>query len=228
MARNGKTNSASHTNGKGNGRTAQWVGRKLKRKEDPRLIRGISHYTDDIKLPRILHCAFVRSPHAHAEIRGMHTEKARTVPGVVGVFAAEDTAGIGMVPCAIQMPDLKVPKHPVLATGRVRFVGEPVAVVVAENLYAARDAAELVEVDYEPLPVVTDMEKALSDDTPHVHEDFHSNRAFTHALKNGNIDSAFKKADRIIKQRMLNQRLAPIAMEARAVIGEYLPGENRM
>ena len=228
MAHNGKPSPARKSNRKANGQTALWVGRKLKRKEDPRLIRGISHYTDDIKLPRMLQCAFVRSPHAHAEIRSIHTEKARAVPGVVGVFTAEDTAGIGTVPCAIQMPDLKVPKHPVLATGRVRFVGEPVAVVVAEDMYAARDAAELVEVDYEPLPVVTDMQKALTKESPFVHDDFRTNRAFTHVLKNGDIDSAFKKADHIIKQSMWNQRLAPLAMEGRAVIGEYLPGENRL
>lgn len=225
MTHNGKS---ARTNGKGNGQAAHWVGRKMKRKEDPRLIQGISHYTDDIKLPRMLQCAFVRSPYAHAEIRSIHTEKARAVPGVVGVFTSEDMGAIGMVPCAIQMPDLKVPKHPVLAMGRVRFVGEPAAVVVAEDLYAARDAAELVEVDYEPLPVVTDMKKALSKESPYVHDEFRTNRAFTHTLKNGDLDSAFKKADRMIKQRMWNQRLAPIAMEARAVIGEYLPGENRL
>jgi aerobic carbon-monoxide dehydrogenase large subunit len=231
MAHNGKAparKSNGKSNGTGNGKAGSWIGRKLKRKEDPRLIRGISHYTDDIKLPRMLHCAFVRSPHAHADIRGIHTEKARAVPGVVGVFTSEDTAGIGMVPCAIQMPDLKVPKHPVLATGRVRFVGEPVAVVVAEDLYAARDAAELVEVDYEPLPVVTDMKKALEKESSYVHDEFDSNRAFTHTLKNGDVDAAFKKADRVVKQQMWNQRLAPLAMEGRAVIGEYLPGENRL
>ena len=223
MTRNGKSD-----NGRRNGQAAQWVGRKLKRKEDPRLIQGISHYTDDIKLPGMLHCAFVRSPHAHAEIRAIHADKARSLPGVAAVFTAEDIAGIGMIPCAIQMPDLKVPKHPVLATRRVRFVGEPVAVVVAQDSYTARDAVELVEVEYEPLPVVMDMKKALSKESPYVHDDFRSNRAFTHVLTNGDIDSAFKKADRVIKQRMLNQRLAPIAMEARAVIGEYLPGENRL
>jgi len=228
MARNGKPKAAPKNNGKRNGQAAHWVGKKLKRKEDPRLIQGISHYTDDIKLPRMLYCAFARSPHAHAEIRDIHTDKARAVSGVVGVFTSQDTSGIGMVPCAIQMPDLKVPKHPVLATGRVRFVGEPVAVVVAEDIYAARDGAELVEVDYDPLPVVTDMEKALSEDTPFVHDEFRTNRAFTHALKNGDIASAFKKADHVIKQRMLNQRLAPVAMEGRAVVGEYLPGENRL
>jgi len=214
------------TNGKA--ATAHWVGKKLKRKEDPRLIQGISHYTDDFKLAGMLCCAFTRSPHAHAEITAIRTDAAKALPRVVAVFTSADTTRLGPVPCAIQMPDLKIPRHPVLATGRVRYVGEPVAVVVAEDFYTARDAAELVEVDYEPLPVVTDMEKALSKQTPYVHDEFKSNQAFTHTLKNGDIDAAFKKADRVVKQRMLNQRLAPIAMEARAVMAEYLPGENRL
>jgi carbon-monoxide dehydrogenase large subunit len=101
-------------------------------------------------------------------------------------------------------------------------------VVVAEDLYTARDAAEAIEVDYEPLPVVTDMEKALSNDTPFVHDEFKSNQAFTHTLKNGDVDAAFAQADRVVKQRMINQRLCPMAMEGRAVLAEYLPGENRL
>ena len=206
----------------------QWVGKKMKRKEDPRLVRGISHYTDDFKLAGMLHCVLLRSPHAHAEIRSIRTDAARAVPGVVAVYASADLSGVGVVPCAIQMPGLKVPKHPALATGRVRYVGEPVAAVLAEDVYVARDAAEMIEVDYNPLPVVMDMEKALDNGSAYVHEDFKSNQAFTHTLKNGDIDAAFKKADRVIKQRMVNQRLAPIAMEPRAVIAEYLPGENRL
>src|SRR5256885_11913414 len=227
MTRKGKSNGASRNGGKGNG-DVRWFGQKLKRKEDPRLIQGISHYTDDLKLAGMLHCAFTRSPHAHAEIKSIRTNAARELPGVVAVFTAEDTTGIGPVPCAIQMPDLKVPRHPVLATGRVRYVGEPVAVVVAQDIYTARDAAEIVEVDYEPLPVVTDMEKALGKDTAYVHDELKSNQAFTHSLKNRDVDAALKKADRVVTQRMINQRLAPLAMEARAVLAEYLPRENRL
>src|SRR5437588_2126609 len=128
MARNGKPRRAPRSNGKTNGhaKAAHWVGRKLKRKEVPRLIQGISHYTDDLKLPRMLHCVLVRSPYAHAEVGAIRTDAARAVHGVVGVFTAEDVSSIGMVPCAIQMPDLKVPKHPVLATERVRYVGEQI------------------------------------------------------------------------------------------------------
>ena len=220
MAKNGKASA--------NGKAAHWVGKKLKRKEDPRLIQGISHYTDDFKMAGMVYCVLVRSPHAHAEIKAIRTDAARAVPGVVAVFTGEDTSAVGGVPCAMQMPDLKVPRHPVLASGRVRYLGEPVAVIVAEDIYTASDAAELVEVDYEPLPVVTDLEKALSADTPFVHDQFKTNQAFTHTLKNGDVEAAFKKADRIASQRMLNQRLAPIAMEPRAVIAEYLPGENRL
>jgi carbon-monoxide dehydrogenase large subunit len=225
MATTAAAGAKTRANGKANG---SWVGRRLKRKEDPRMIRGISHYTDDLKLVGMVHCAFARSPHAHAEIKSIGTEAAKALPGVLAVFTSEDTSDIGPVPCAVQMPDLKVPRHPVLATGRVRYVGEPVAVVVAEDIYTARDAAELIEVDYQPLPAITDMEKAVERDSPLVHADCKSNQAFTHTLKNGDVEAAFKKADRLVKQRMINQRLAPIAMEPRAVIAEYLPGENRL
>ena len=222
MSRNGKHNGkAPKTNG-------QWVGQRFKRKEDPRLIQGISHYTDDIRLPGLLHCAFVRSPYAHAKIQSINTAAARSLPGVVAIVTSADFADKGPVPCAIQMPDLKVPKHPFLATGRVRYVGEPVAAVVAEDAYAARDAAEMVEVNYEPLPAVVDPEKALEKGGTLVHESFGSNQAFTHELKNGDVAGAFKQADRVVKARLLNQRLAPIAMEPRGVVAEYLPGENRL
>jgi carbon-monoxide dehydrogenase large subunit len=221
MATNGKTNGKA----KGNG---QWVGKRFKRKEDPRLVRGISHYTDDIKLPRLVHCVFVRSPHAHARIVSINTEAARAHPGVLAVITSADLEGLGMIPCAMQMPDLKIPPHPALAKGRVRYVGEPVAAVVAEDPYTARDAAELVAVDYEPLPVVLDMEKALQKDSPVIYQDFGTNQAFTHAMKSGDINAAYKKADRVVKVRLLNQRVAPTAMEPRSLVAEYLPGENRL
>src|SRR6266704_1731634 len=124
---------AARTNGK-----AHWVGKKLKRKEDPRLIQGISHYTDDLKLAGMIYCAFTRSPHAHAEIKAIRTDAAKALPGVIAVYTSADTTSLGPVPCAIQMPDLKIPRHPVLAEGRVRYVGEPGAVVGAEVFYTAR------------------------------------------------------------------------------------------
>ncbi|HKT70915.1 MAG TPA: molybdopterin cofactor-binding domain-containing protein, partial [Terriglobales bacterium] len=221
MASNGKNNGKA----KGNG---QWVGKRFKRKEDPRLVRGISHYTDDIKLPRLAHCVFVRSPHAHANITSINTDAARSHPGVLAVVTASDLEGLGMIPCAMQMPDLKIPPHPALAKGRVRYVGEPVAAVVAEDPYTARDAAEMVAVDYEALPVVLDMEKALQKDSALIYQDFGTNKAFTHAMKSGDIEAAYKRADRVVKVRLLNQRVAPTAMEPRAIMAEYLPGENRL
>src|SRR2546428_7703750 len=114
MARNGKPRPAPRSKAKTNGhaKAAHWVGRKLKRKEDPRLIQGITHYTDDLKLPRMLYCALVRSPYAHAEIRGIRTDAARTVSGAVGGFIAGDTASRGMGPRAIQMPGVQGSHHP--------------------------------------------------------------------------------------------------------------------
>jgi carbon-monoxide dehydrogenase large subunit len=204
------------------------VGKRFKRKEDPRLVRGISHYTDDIQLARLVHCVLVRSPHAHARIVSINTEAARAHPGVLAVITAADLEGLGMIPCAIQMPDLKVPAHPALAKERVRYVGEPVAAVVAQDAYTARDAAEMIAVDYEPLPVVLDMEKALEKNSPLIYQDFGTNKAFTHAMKSGDINAAYKKADRVVKLRLVNQRLAPTAMEPRSIVAEYLPGENRL
>ncbi|MGH9650443.1 MAG: xanthine dehydrogenase family protein molybdopterin-binding subunit, partial [Terriglobales bacterium] len=207
---------------------ARWVGRRYKRKEDPRLIQGISHYTDDLKLPGLLHCVFVRSPYANARITGINADAARTAPGVAAVITGDDLKGVGSVPCAGALPDLKVPAHPALAQGHVRYVGEPVAAVVADDIYAARDAADLVEVSYDPLPVVVDTEKALEKGSPFVHEQFKTNLAFTHEFKNGDVEGAFQRADVIVKERLLNQRLAPIAMEGRSVMAEYKPGENVM
>jgi carbon-monoxide dehydrogenase large subunit len=206
----------------------KWVGRRLPRKEDPRLIQGISHYTDDLKLAGALYCVFVRSPYAAARISRISTEAARAHTGVVAVYTSADLKGVGDIPCAGQLPDLKSPKHPPLARDFVRYVGEPVAAIIAEDLYSARDAADLVEVDYEASPAVVDMEKALGDNTSYVHDEFKTNLAFTHELKNGDIAGAFKKADRVVKARFVNQRVACISMEARGVVAQYLPGEKTL
>ncbi|MGH9670347.1 MAG: xanthine dehydrogenase family protein molybdopterin-binding subunit, partial [Terriglobales bacterium] len=210
-------------------KSRSWVGRRLPRKEDPRLIQGISHYTDDLRLPGMLHCVFLRSPHAHAKIESIETGAARAVEGVVAVITAADLEGVNSVPCAGALPNLKIPPHPPLAKETVRYVGEPVAAVVAEDFYAARDAAELVAVDYESLPAAVDMEKALENHTgPLVHPQFKTNLAFTHELKNGDISGAFKRADLVVGERLVNQRLAPVAMETRGVMAQYLAGEGTM
>ena len=126
----------------------RYIGKPLKRKDDPRLIQGLAHYVDDIQLPEMHHAGMVRSPYAHARIRSVDTSKAKSAPGVVAVYTGADLRGaIGPVPCAAQVPDMKMALRPVLATDKVRFVGEGVAVVVATDRYAARDAVDLVEVN---------------------------------------------------------------------------------
>src|SRR5258705_969708 len=136
--------------------SAKYVGQRVKRTEDPRLIKGLAHYVDDIRLPDILHVAFVRSVYAHARINSIDASAALAAPGVVAVYTGLDAAEkIGPVPCASALPGLKVPDHRVLATDKVYFVGHPIVAIVATDRYAARDAVELVTVDYEDLPAVS-------------------------------------------------------------------------
>jgi aerobic carbon-monoxide dehydrogenase large subunit len=208
---------------------AKYVGQKVKRTEDPRLIQGIGHYVDDIKLADTLHVAFLRSPHAHAKLASINVDAAKNAPGVVAVYTGADVEGkVGHVPCAAAAPDTKVPPYPVLAQGKVIFVGQPVAAVVAVDKYKARDAVDLIEVDYDPLDVVTDLEAAVKDGSPIIHEEFGTNVAWTCQAGLGDIDAAFAQADKVITQRVEHQRLIPMAMEPRGVLAEYLPGEQQL
>ncbi|MGH9775008.1 MAG: xanthine dehydrogenase family protein molybdopterin-binding subunit [Candidatus Acidiferrales bacterium] len=207
----------------------KYVGRAMKRKEDPRLIQGLAHYVDDIQLAGMQYMAVIRSPHAHARIRSIDVSKARTASGVTAVLTGEDVRDvIGLIPCAAQIPDMKQAFRPVLALDKVRLVGEPVAVVVADDRYLARDAAELVDVDYDPLPAVTDPEKAMEKSSPLLYDDFGTNVAYRWELEGGDVKKAFKDAARVVQQRMVNQRLIPMAMEPRGVVAEYLPGEKKL
>src|SRR5215831_8159050 len=139
----------------------KYVGTRVKRTEDPRLIQGLGHYVDDIKLPDTLYVGFVRSIYAHARIKGVDVTEAAHAPGVIAIYTGKDLAGkIGPVPCAAALPGLKVPVHTVLATDKVYFVGHPIVAVVARDRYAAKDAADLVVVDYEELPAVVDLEES--------------------------------------------------------------------
>jgi len=208
--------------------TKPFIGQPVPRREDPRLITGTSHYADDFQPARAVHMAVLRSPHAHARIRSIRTTDAMALPGVLRVLTGADVKDIGPVPCAADLPGLKVPKHTVLATDRVRFVGDPVALVVAEDRYIARDALDKIDVDYEPLPVVVDPEKAIEKNSPRVYDEFPDNIAYVYKLDSGDVVGAFKKAHTVVRQRLLNQRLAPIAMEPRAVTAEYLAGEGQL
>src|SRR6478672_12449876 len=154
-----------------------YVGQRVRRTEDPRLIKGLAHYVDDIVLPGTLHVAVVRSVYAHAKINSIDTSAALAAPGVVAVYTGKDVAQkLGPVPCAGALPGLKVPDHRVLATDKVYFVGHPIAAVVATDCYAARDAVDLVMVDYEDLPAAVDVEEAAKGGNL-VHENFGDNIA---------------------------------------------------
>ena len=206
-----------------------YFGKSIKRVEDPRLIQGIATYVDDLTLPGMLHMVVLRSPYAHAKVNGIRTNAARALPGVTGVFTGADVnAKCGLVPCAGLAPDQKAPKHTCLASDRVYFVGHPVAVVVASDRYIARDAVDLIEVDYEPLPVVTDPQAALAPDSPLTHPDLGTNLAFTWTLAMGDLDKAFAEADRVIKHRMIHQRLIPMAIEPRGCVASWHAGEQSL
>jgi carbon-monoxide dehydrogenase large subunit len=205
------------------------VGARVKRREDPGLMRGLGVYVDDVKSPGMLHVAILRSPHAHARIKSIDANAARQLAGVVTVFTGSELKDeIGTIPTTADNPTLRIPPHRVLAADKVCYVGEGVAVVVAEDRYTARDALDLIQVDYEPLPVVTDPEKSLTRDSPVIHSEWPDNLAFSWQQEQGDVTGAFKQADRIVKQRLVHQRLAPIAIEPRGVLARYLADSKEL
>jgi len=209
-------------------KTETLVGKRIRRREDPRLITGTATYVDDIQMPGMHHACIVRSPHGAAKIKSIDTKAAAALPGVVAVFVGKDTEKVGPVPCGASLPGLRVPHHHVLAMDRVYFVGHPVAVVVATDRYIARDAADLVEVDYEPLRTVTDVEKALAPGAPAVHPEWPDNTAFNYHQDGGDVDKAFAEAEVIVKQRITSQRLIPTSMETRGVVAEWHAGDRAL
>jgi aerobic carbon-monoxide dehydrogenase large subunit len=209
--------------------TQRFVGQAMKRKEDPRLISGTSTYVDDVVLPGMLHMAIARSIHAHARIKRIDTSKAQKLAGVIAVVTGEEVAAhCGPIPCAASVPNMKNAQRQLLAVGKVRFVGEPVAAVVAENKYIAKDAADLIEIDYEPLPAVVNVEKAMDPSSPRLYDEFSDNIGFNFGFETGNTGEAFKQADVIVKERLINQRVAPIPMEPRGVVAAYQAPDNEL
>jgi carbon-monoxide dehydrogenase large subunit len=199
-------------------------GSGIKRREDPRLITGAGTFTDDLKLPGLTYAAILRSPHAHAKIRRIDTAAAANAPGVIAVITGKDVAGkVNPVPCAWAVPncDLKTPPHPALAVDTVRHVGDGVAMVVAESRAEARDALELIDVDYAPLPAVVDPEKAAAGGAPQLHADVPKNVAFTWVVSGGDAEAAFRSAAVTVSLRIVQQRLLPTAMEPRAAVAAY-------
>jgi aerobic carbon-monoxide dehydrogenase large subunit len=199
----------------------KYVGGGVPRKEDPALVTGRATWTDNIKLPGMLHASLVRSPFAHAKITNIDVSAAREQPGVVAVFTGEDLADewAGIIPCGWEMtPDQRAPDHWPLAKDEVNYAGDGVAVVVATDRYTAKDALEFIEVDYEELPAVTDLETVLDEGTSLVHEEFGTNECYTWTLDVGEVDEAFEKADVVVKERYIQPRLIPNAIEPRAVV----------
>jgi carbon-monoxide dehydrogenase large subunit len=235
----------------------RYMGNGIPRKEDPNLVTGKANWTDNIKLPGMVHMSMLRSPFARAKVTKLDVSAALERPGVVAAFTGADLAEDwpGGVPCAaVVTEEQKTPFFPPVVTDEVRHVGDVVAVVLASDRYAAQDALEFIEVDYEPLPAVVNMEDALKEDSPLVHEDFGTNECFTYTANVGNTDElfdrtddpgdagaeirgpevqgqgdtdeAFARANVVIKERYIQQRLLPTAIEPRAVVSYPDPGHG--
>ncbi|HWP34979.1 MAG TPA: xanthine dehydrogenase family protein molybdopterin-binding subunit [Thermodesulfobacteriota bacterium] len=207
------------------------IGASLKRREDPRLLTGRGLFTDDVKLPGLCYAAVVRSPYPHARIVAVDLEPARRHPGVVAAFAGADLAGrvrplpiVRRAPGQVAEPPAVLP----LAVDRVRYQGEPVAVVMATSREAASDAAELVGVEYDPLPAVTSVEAAAAEGAPRLHDAFPGNVAFVTRLEGGDAERAFREADVVVSQRMVDHRLVACAMEPRACVVQYDPFTGKL
>ncbi|HLZ71939.1 MAG TPA: molybdopterin cofactor-binding domain-containing protein [Dehalococcoidia bacterium] len=205
------------------------VGARVKRREDPRLITGNGQYTDDIQLMHGLHMAVRRSEYGHARITRVDTSAAKGMPGVVAVLTADDlTDVLGPMPAAPATPDTKIAPRNVLTKDKARHVGDPIAVVVAEDRYLARDAVDAIEVEFEELPAVVDLEAAMAPGAPKVHDQFDDNVAFYWTLHTGEVDEAFANAGVVVKQRMESQRLQGVPLETRAILADYQPGEDHL
>src|SRR4051812_37518575 len=212
------------------------VGQRVKRREDPRLIQGRGTYVDDIALVGMLHLAFKRSDVAHGRIRSIDTTAAKAMDGVEAVFTGAEIAEF-LAPMPIGTP-FPSPDHRAVAVDTVRYGGEPVAVVVAADRYLARDAADAIVVTYDTLPAVVDPELAMTGKPTVIHPAFPNNLAVAlvpsgtgvtpAGVDDSAIDAAFAQAEVVISQRMLNQRLAPSAMEGRGVVAQFEPGKNTM
>ena len=205
------------------------IGVSVQRKEDDRFLRGHGRYTDDITLPQQSYAVVLRSPLAHARIRSIDTADATAMPGVLAVFTGEDVTadGLGGLPCGWQVTGkegqvMQEPPHPLLVTDKVRHVGDNVALVVAESLAEAKDAAEAIVVDYDPLPAVSAASAALAADAPKVHDDLDSNLCYDWEIGDAAaVEQAFAGAHKVARVELVNSRVVPNAMEPRAANAHY-------
>ncbi len=210
------------------------IGASSKRREDVRFLTGAGNYTDDINLRGQAYVHFLRSDVAHGTLDNVDTSAAEGMPGVIKVFTGADFAEVGGIPCGWQVTDrhgepMQEPPHPVLAQGKVRHVGDPIAAVVAETRDQARDAAEAIEVDITDLPAVMDMKEALQDGATKVHDDLTSNLCYDWGFveeNKGAVEEAIKNAAHVTTLELVNNRLVPNAMEPRVAVGDYSRGTD--
>ncbi len=209
--------------------SVKMMGQSLKRREDPKLITGTGNFLDDIKVQGMTHAAVLRSPYAHAKILTIDASKARALPGVLAVYVGEDMLDINPLPCAWAAGRVKnnINTPRALAVGKVCFVGDAVALVVADDRFIARDAVDLIDVDYEPLPVVVDAKKATLDGAPQIHENAPNNIVMEwDAGDKAKTEAAFAAAEVSVKEEIINQRLIPTPMETRGSLARYDPATN--
>ena len=207
------------------------VGTPVERKEDLALLTGQAKFVDDMSLPGMVWMAVVRSPYAHAGITSVDVTPALAHRGVIAAFSGDDLADEweASLPCAwLPTEDTKQPNHRPLAVDKARYAGDGVAVIIAETRGEARDAAELVQVEYDPLPAVVDAERALEDGAPIVHDDLGTNRCYTWNLAAGEVEKEFANAEVTIKERYRQQRLIPNAMEPRGLIVQPFPATGEL
>ena len=209
------------------------IGQPVPRTEDPTLVRGAGRYTDDVKLPNEAHAVMVRSRVAHGVIKGIDTAAARTMPGVLAVYTGADLAEYGTLKCIVPFNNrdgtpMRKPPRPALPTDKVRFVGDPVACVVAETLLQAKDAAEAVAVEIEPLPAVIRPEQAVAPGAPLIHDEAPGNVALDYHYGDADqVAAAFAKAAHVTRLKLVNSRVVVSAMEPRAAIGVHDPASGR-
>ncbi|MEA2133271.1 MAG: aerobic carbon-monoxide dehydrogenase large subunit, partial [Solirubrobacteraceae bacterium] len=218
--------SAVETERSGGEDRGKWVGQAIRRKEDPRMITGRGNYVDDMIVSGMLYMHVVRSSEAHAKIVSIDAAGAKEHPGVYGVFTAEDLDIASGLPMAWVPPgvEIKTPEHWPLAKGEVKYVGQGVAIVLGSDKYGVVDAAEQVLVEYDPLPVVVDPEKALADDSVLVHEEFGTNKTHEWSIGGGDMDAAWQEADVVIERRIVNHRTAGSPIEPRVCLADFRGG----
>jgi carbon-monoxide dehydrogenase large subunit len=205
--------------------TGKMVGAEVRRVEDPRILLGKSRYVDDVQLPGTVAMAFARSPYAHAKIMQVDVSAAKAHPGVLAVVTGADIA-TDIPPLRVEYDAVRAPRHkscewPVLAHGKVRFVGEPVAVVVAVSRYVAEDAANLIEVEYDPIDTVWDVEKALTANATLVHDEWGDNLMQEIKVEIGEVSKAFQEADCIVAERFVTGRHLAMPMETRGCLASF-------